>query len=325
MTARTPEKKQLQRATFSTSRLLDFASVKELTAQTGHDVDEWPLVILKELLDNALDAAEEAGIAPDIAVTVDENGITIRDNGPGIPASDGRAHPRLLGPGLLARSLRLADARRAGQRAEDHRRHAVRAGRRAWARSRSRRRASATGSPSRSTGSARRPCIEHEVVRDTVKTGTEIRVLWPDCACSILKDAEDRFLQIADDFTWLNPNLTLDVDWFGKRRIEVAATTADWPKWRPSDPTSPHWYDAERFKRLIAAYVAHDADNGREPDGARVRRRVPRPDRQRQAEGRARRGRALARAAEPPRRRRADRSQGEPASCSRPCRSTPIR
>ena len=85
MTAPTPEKKHLQRATFATSRLLDFASVKELTAQTGHDVDDWPLVILKELLDNALDAAEEAGIAPHTTVTVEKNGITIRDNGPGIP------------------------------------------------------------------------------------------------------------------------------------------------------------------------------------------------------------------------------------------------
>ena len=56
--------KQLQRTTFSTSRLLDFASAKELTAQTGHAVDDWPLVIVKELLDNAIDACEEAGIAP---------------------------------------------------------------------------------------------------------------------------------------------------------------------------------------------------------------------------------------------------------------------
>jgi hypothetical protein len=53
------------------------------------------------------------------------------------------------------------------------------------------------------------------------------------------------------------------VDWFGTRRIEVEATTGEWPKWKPSDPTSPHWYDLERFQRLVAAYVAHDADNGR--------------------------------------------------------------
>jgi DNA topoisomerase VI subunit B len=43
-------------------------------------------VIVKELVDNALDAAEEAQIAPEITVCVDENGITVTDNGPGLPA-----------------------------------------------------------------------------------------------------------------------------------------------------------------------------------------------------------------------------------------------
>ena len=56
--------KDLLRTTFSTSRLLDFASEKELVAQTGHRRDQWPLVVLKELVDNAIDAAEEAGVAP---------------------------------------------------------------------------------------------------------------------------------------------------------------------------------------------------------------------------------------------------------------------
>ena len=32
------------RTTFSTSRLLEFCSQKELTAQTGHEPDDWPLV-----------------------------------------------------------------------------------------------------------------------------------------------------------------------------------------------------------------------------------------------------------------------------------------
>src|SRR5829696_1455916 len=78
---------QLQRTTFSTSRLLDFASIRELQAQTGHEVGEWPLVILKELLDNAIDACEEAGIAPVIEVEVDDDGILVSDNGSGLPAS----------------------------------------------------------------------------------------------------------------------------------------------------------------------------------------------------------------------------------------------
>ncbi|OHB79568.1 MAG: hypothetical protein A2W31_18105 [Planctomycetes bacterium RBG_16_64_10] len=37
------------------------------------------------MVDNALDACEEADIAPEITVTADECGITVKDNGPGIP------------------------------------------------------------------------------------------------------------------------------------------------------------------------------------------------------------------------------------------------
>jgi DNA topoisomerase VI subunit A len=75
----------LERTTFRTSRLLEFCSRKELVAQTGHEPDAWPLVVLKELVDNALDACEEAGIAPDIEVQVEPRAITVVDNGPGIP------------------------------------------------------------------------------------------------------------------------------------------------------------------------------------------------------------------------------------------------
>ena len=75
----------LQRETFSTSRSLDFFSEKELAAQCGHVRRDWPLVVLKELMDNALDGAEDAGISPMIDVVVDQQGIEIRDNGPGLP------------------------------------------------------------------------------------------------------------------------------------------------------------------------------------------------------------------------------------------------
>ena len=75
----------LKRTAFSTSRLLDFVSEKELTLQCGYGSRDWPLVAVKELLDNALDACEEQGIAPEITVTVDESSITVADNGTGIP------------------------------------------------------------------------------------------------------------------------------------------------------------------------------------------------------------------------------------------------
>jgi DNA topoisomerase VI subunit B len=78
----------LERVAFKTSRLAEFCGERELTAQTGHPKQEWPLVILKELVDNALDEAEEAQIAPEIGIEVStERGeIIVTDNGRGLPS-----------------------------------------------------------------------------------------------------------------------------------------------------------------------------------------------------------------------------------------------
>ena len=75
---------KLTRVAFTVSRLMEFCTVRELQNQTAHSYYEWPLVILKELMDNALDACEEVGIAPVISLAVKEGLITIRDNGGGI-------------------------------------------------------------------------------------------------------------------------------------------------------------------------------------------------------------------------------------------------
>ena len=83
-----PEKtgRKLARVPFKVSRLMEFCTRRELVNQTGHDVYEWALVVQKELLDNALDAAEEAEIAPVVSIAVNGRSIVIQDNGPGIPA-----------------------------------------------------------------------------------------------------------------------------------------------------------------------------------------------------------------------------------------------
>jgi DNA topoisomerase VI subunit B len=81
---------RLERVAFRTSRLLDFTSRRELTAQIGHDPTAWPTVVAKELTDNALDACEEAEIAPEIEIRVStllgEAAISVSDNGRGIAA-----------------------------------------------------------------------------------------------------------------------------------------------------------------------------------------------------------------------------------------------
>ena len=253
---------QLQRATFRTSRLLDFFSRKELIAQTGHQVSDWPLVIVKELIDNALDACEEAGIPPEITVVVDNVGIEVRDNGPGMPAdtiksvldytvrvssreayvsptrgAQGNALKTIVGmPFALDSEIgRVVAILAKGmlhfiQCNEDHIRP--------------------------------EPVITHEIEAVGEEKGTIVQVHWPDSASSNLIDAEARFLQIADDFTWLNPHLSMEIEWFGERSV-VRATNPAWQKWKPSDPTSAHWYKPEHLERLIAAYITHDQGIGR--------------------------------------------------------------
>ncbi len=252
---------RLERTTFKTSRLMEFCNEKELTNQTGHEPDDWPLVIVKELVDNSLDACEEAEIPPNVTLTVDASGISIADNGPGIPANtiDGvldytvRASSReayvapdrgaqgnalktiLPMPFVLGGNEGRVDFSAHGQRnkivfsVDPIRQEPV---------------------ISRQT----RPC-------ENVRTGTAISVHWPDSACSILEDTEERFLQIADSYTFLNPHLTLTVDWFGTTTT-IEASDPTWKKWLPSNPTSPHWYEPEHFERLAAAYIAHDQDRG---------------------------------------------------------------
>ena len=82
---------KIERVAFTTSRLMEFCTEKELVAQIGHESYEWPRVVVKELVDNGIDACEEAEVPPVIKVTITSGKsgrrtrIVIEDNGPGIP------------------------------------------------------------------------------------------------------------------------------------------------------------------------------------------------------------------------------------------------
>jgi DNA topoisomerase VI subunit B len=75
----------LARTAFTTDRTLEFFSESELTTQMGYGRGLWPLVLVKELIDNALDACESSDKAPEIIVILEPDAITVSDNGPGIP------------------------------------------------------------------------------------------------------------------------------------------------------------------------------------------------------------------------------------------------
>lgn len=252
----------LDRATFSTSRLLDFASENELVKQTGHPRHDWPLVIIKELVDNALDACETAGGAPALNIVVSKDGIKVTDNGPGIPAETVKgaldfyirvsSNEAYVSPtrGAQGNALKtifampfVLDGKR-GNVEIDARgcRHAI---------------------DIRFDHIKQDVEIDHTQNPSDVKSGTVVTVRWPDGASSILADAEGRILQIVENYTWLNPHLSVLLDLFGNH-YGFAATDPSWTKWKPTDPTSPHWYPQERFERLIAAYINDDGKTGRE-------------------------------------------------------------
>jgi DNA topoisomerase VI subunit B len=259
-------KPTLQRVTFHTSRQLDYLTEKALATQTGHSKAQWPLVVLKECLDNGLDACEEAGVAPVITATVDEDGIEVRDNGPGIPAEtvlslpdyserassrEGYVAPDRGRQGnalktLLAMPFVLEGKEGKVSVASHGTRHVI----------------TLTVNPLSQKPQAK----PEQFPDDTGQTGTAVRVHWPPSARDLLTQAEGKFLRLAQDFTFVNPHLSLTVTWHG-HTTHIPATRTDWPKWRPNDPTCIHWYGQGHFERLVTGLVIHDRGRG-------VRRKV---------------------------------------------------
>ena len=86
-TAAGPKQPALKRQVFEVSRELEYFSESELVTQTGYPREQWwPGVFVKELVDNALDACEQSGIATHIKVAFDGRELVVEDNGPGLPA-----------------------------------------------------------------------------------------------------------------------------------------------------------------------------------------------------------------------------------------------
>jgi hypothetical protein len=268
--------RNLNRTTFRTSREMDFFSAKELIAQTGHGRWDWPLLIVKELLDNALDACEEADVPPVLDVAADAAGITVRDNGPGLPEAtlkgamdftvrvsnrEAYVSPTRGAQGNALKTLlampRVLDP--------EHGRLIVCA--------RGRRHVITCGPD---------PISQRALIHDDTTDlpdfpgGTEMRVEWSPRAhdggevlwpFGEVYPKEDpfpaRFSELVTGFAVFNPHLTIRLDWFGAKTVWEATDPA-WHKWKPSRPTSPHWYEPPHLERLIGAYVTHDRDAGKE-------------------------------------------------------------
>jgi Histidine kinase-, DNA gyrase B-, and HSP90-like ATPase len=275
---------KLTRVAFKVSRLMEFCTRRELVNQTGHSIQEWPLVAVKELVDNSLDACEEAEVAPSITVTVEPGVIVVEDNGDGIDAetvasvldytvrvssreaycaptrgAQGNALKTILAMGyVIAREIGR-DAEAAGVTIVEARgvKHRI---------------------EFRVDHINNQPKIVHTTTPSEVETGTRFTVQWPpeakllaperqwsDAVTDVLGPYPTpslRFRELVEAYVWLNPHLTLRGIFFGAEFVNAAATRPDWDKWRPRNPTSAHWYDEARLQRYLAAHVSRDRDLG---------------------------------------------------------------
>jgi len=240
---------------------MEFCSQRELQNQTGHSVYEWPLVVIKEVLDNSLDACEEAEVAPEITVIVEQDRIVVEDNGGGVDAqtiasildytvrvssreayvsptrgAQGNALKTILAMGYVlqgatgdAVGVTIIESRGVAHRIEfrvDHINN--------------------------------QPKIIHTISSSSIVTGTKCTIHWP--APRLLD--EDAFTRLVGAYVWFNPHLTVRGLWSGEEFINVRATNPQWEKWRPRNPTGVHWYDEARLQRYLAAHVSRDRDLG---------------------------------------------------------------
>ena len=180
-------------------------------------------MILKELMDNALDACEEVGIAPVISLAVKEGLITIRDNGGGIDVAtiknilnyairvssrEAYVSPTRGAQGNALKTI-LAMAYVLNRETECKDDNADAAG--------------VTIIETR--GEKHRiefqvdhinnePKITHDIKPSSVNVGTRITVRWP--KRWEWDDCRAQFQKLAEAYTWVNPHLTLRGSWDGK-------------------------------------------------------------------------------------------------------------
>ena len=235
---------KLTRVAFKVSRLMEFCSERELENQTGHSVYEWPLVVAKELIDNALDACEEAEVAPEIAVTVEKDTIVVQDNARRHRRRDHRVGARLHHPGVVAARPMSAPTRGAQGNALK----TILAMGYVLDRGSGGDRAGVTIIEARGVEHRiefrvdhinNQPKIVHTTAPSPVVVGTRFTIHWPrDERLARIRGATQFQRARSAPMSWFNPHLTLRGTWFGQEFINVQATNPDWEKWRPRNPTS---------------------------------------------------------------------------------------
>ena len=251
----------VDRVVFSTPRAAEFLELRALQAQTGQPMSAFGDVVVKELLDNALDAAESAGRPPVIDVDTYRAGetivITVADNGNGISAdtvarlcdftmlvsdkaryrgpargAQGNALKTLLG---IPYALGVTDPvviESAGIR------HQLQV----------------------SIDALGDVVIAHDQTESGRREGTSVTIAVP----NQVEVNADRWVCGA---AFVNPHATFSVtdraNWGANATTEFYKPgAAGWSKWTPAAPSSPHWYDSAAFSALVHSHIRETGRTG---------------------------------------------------------------
>ncbi len=244
----------VKRTVFATPRAAEFLELRALQAQTGQPAEAFGHVVVKELLDNALDAAETAATAPivDIGTRTDDEVtfVTVSDNGAGIT-------PAVVAD-LCDFNMLVSDKARYRGPARGAQGNALK---------------TLLGIPYaldvtepviiESTGIRHELQVTVDRVGDVVvtheTTGSD-RTVGTSVTVPLPADLDINAQRWAYGAALVNPHATItaiDAAYSGtgsgtgfyKPSGEV------WSKWTPSSPSSPHWYDRAAFAALVHSHI----------------------------------------------------------------------
>ena len=262
----------LKRAAFTTNRALEFFTESELRTQIGYGRKMWPAVIAKELIDNALDACETAGVSPIITIRLDAGALTVSDNGAGLPTTTIQQS--------LDYAVRVSDKKHYISPTRGQLGNALKC---VWAvpfviSGNSYGKVEVTSCGEQRTIEVRlnrvsqAPDIAVQSV-PFVQSGTSIKVYWPEIACELVDlemldlynaPFETGLKSLVAGFAAMNPHAEFRLEGL----VEACFPPADvgpsrWVKWLANQPTSPHWYTPDELRDLLLAYIHEEMEGGR--------------------------------------------------------------
>jgi hypothetical protein len=237
------------RAILSFSRDLEFATETELAKRMGCERGLWLRATLKELIDNALDGCEEAGVEiPLILVeVVGGNKLAVSDNGRGMS-------PELV-ERLCIRSERTStrEAYAAPDRgAQGNALQVLMALRFGFGREEAGLTITSQGVEHsirlRVNRLEQRVDLERLTIAVPPAPGTIVTIPWPE------EIDLDEVEELIHDHAWLNPHVEFRLN--DEPRWEATHQVS---KWTPGLPIPAHWYDPDRFAHRVLLEIKRDA------------------------------------------------------------------